>query len=103
MTVQYVNSELNSYKYYMYANNREKALDALLKGLQRYDKYFELAMRLGIRDDLAYVKSQILEKLSSEFELTEDDAYDMLAIRDDIDYSEYLYSLIGTYDLEITP
>ncbi len=103
MTVQYVNSELNSYEYYLITNNREKALDSLLKGLQRYDKYYELATRLGIEDDIAYVKSRILEKLASTFSLTESEAYDMLAIRDDFDYSEYLYSLLGTYDIELIP
>ena len=101
MTVQYVNSELNSYQYYMLANDREKALDSLLKGLQRYDKYYELAKRLGIRDDLQYVKAQILDKLLTEFDLTEVEANEMLEIRDDIDYSEYLYSLLGTYDIEL--
>ena len=81
----------------MTSNNREKALDSLLKGLQRYDKYLQLAQRLGITDDLNYVKGNILEKLANEFNLTEKEAYTMVSIEDNVDYSEYLYSLLGDY------
>ncbi|MBR4724273.1 MAG: hypothetical protein IK071_00640, partial [Lachnospiraceae bacterium] len=97
MTVQYVNSELNSYEYYMFSNNKEKALDSLLKGLQRYDKYYALARELNINDDLLYVKEKILNKLETEFGLSESDAYSIIAIRDDLDYSTSLYKLIGDY------
>ena len=98
MTVMYVNTQLNSYEHYMKSNNREKALDSLLKGLQRYDKYLQLAQRLGITDDLNYVKGKLLERLQSEFNLTEMDAYKMVEIDDSVDYSEYLYELLGNYD-----
>ncbi|MCR5684724.1 MAG: hypothetical protein K6G81_04775 [Lachnospiraceae bacterium] len=101
MTAMYVQNALNSYNNYMYSHNDEKALDALLKGLQRYDKYLELAALLGITEDLNYLKSQILVALDKDFDISEKQAYDMLAIRDDLDYSEYIYSLLGTYDLEI--
>ena len=102
MTVMYVNTQLNSYEYYMTSNNREKALDSLLKGLQRYDKYHELATILDITDDLNYVKSIILEHLADEFGLTESEAYDMIEIRDEVDYSEFLYSLLGTYEVDLS-
>ena len=98
MTVMYVNTQLNSYEHYMKSNNREKALDSLLKGLQRYDKYLQLAQRLGITDDLNYVKGKLLEKLQTEFNLTEIEAYKMVEIDDSVDYSEYLYELLGNYD-----
>ena len=97
MTVMYVNKQLNSYEYYMTSKNREKALDSLLKGLQRYDKYLQLATRLGITDDLNYVKGEILEQLKSEFDLTEEEASKMIKIDDSVDYSEYLYGLLGSY------
>ena len=101
MTVMYVNKQLNSYEYYMTSNNREKALDSLVKGLQRYDKYLQLAQRLGITDDLNYVKGEIVEKLASEFDMTEEDARIILTKEDAVDYSEYLYSLLGSYEDEL--
>lgn len=101
MTVMYVNSQLNSYEYYMTSNNREKALDSLLKGLQKYDKYLRLAQELDITTDLDYVKSEILEKLDTEFKMTEQDAEKLVANLDPVDYSEYLYHLIGDYEDEL--
>lgn len=101
MTVMYVNTQLNSYEYYMKSGNREKALDSLLKGLQRYDKYLQLATILDIRDDLNYVKGNILSELKEEFGFSEDDAYDMIVINDSVDYSEYIYQLLGTYEEDI--
>ena len=101
MTVMFVNTQLNSYEYYMKSNNREKALDSLLKGLQRYDKFFQLAQNLNITDDLDYVKEKILVKLSTEFNLSEEDAYKMMSIEETVDYSEYLYGLLGSYEEEL--
>lgn len=101
MTVMYVNTQLNAYDYYMRSNNKELALDSLLKGLQRYDKYLELATILDIEDDLNYVKSNILTELQNEFGIDEVEAVNMVKTRDDVDYSEYIYALLGTYEVEI--
>lgn len=102
MTVMFVNHQLNSYEYYMKSNNKEKALDSLLKGLQRYEKYLQLAQMLEITEDLDYVKAEILNKLSTEFNMSESEAYDLVEIDDSVDYSEYVYGLLGNYDdLEI--
>lgn len=101
MTVMYVNTQLNSYHYYMTSNEREKALDSLLKGLQKYDKYLELARELDITDDLNYVKSIILNELEAEFSLSEAEADQMVEIRDEVDYSEYIYTLLGSYEVLI--
>ncbi|MCR5431228.1 MAG: hypothetical protein K6E95_01580, partial [Lachnospiraceae bacterium] len=100
MTVMYVNSQLNSYNYYMKSNNRDKALNSLIKGLEKYEKYYMLATTLGITDDLEYVKTNILNELNRTFGLTESDANSMMNINDVIDYSEYIYALLGTYDLD---
>ncbi len=100
MTVMYVNIQLSSYQNYMKSNNREKALDSLLKGLLRYDKYLELATLLDIEDDLNYVKSGILDALASEFQMSESDAYDMMKYVDNIDYSAYIYELLGDYEVD---
>lgn len=100
MTVMYVNTQLNAYEYYMKSNCREKALDSLLKGLARYDKYLALAIKLDITDDLLYVRNSILEELQNTFGMSESEAYDTMNITDTIDYSDYLYELLGTYEVE---
>ena len=101
MTVMFVNTQLNAYEYYMTSNNREKALDSLVKGLQRYDKYLQLAQALDITDDLNYVKGEILEKLNQEFNMSESDARVLMDKEEAIDYSEYLYGLLGSYSEEL--
>ena len=101
MTVMYVNTQLNAYEYYMTSKNKEKALDSLLKGLQRYEKYYQLAQRLGITDDLNYVKGEILNKLTTEFNLSEEEANNMIKVDNTVDYSEYLYELLGDYPEEL--
>ncbi len=100
MTVMYVNSQLNSYNYYMKSHNDDKALNSLIKGLEKYEKYYMLATTLGITDDLEYVKTNILNELNNKFKITEEEAYSMMNINDVIDYSEYIYALLGTYDIE---
>lgn len=100
MTVMYVNTQLNSYQYYMTSNNTEKALDSLLKGLSKYEKYLNLATQLQIEDDLKYVRGNILNELNTKFGISEEEAYSMIDINDVVDYSEYIYALLGTYELE---
>ena len=99
MTVMYVNSQLNSYHYYMKSHNDEKALNSLIKGLEKYEKYYMLATTLRITDDLEYVKTNILNELN-KFGITEEKAYSMMNMNDVVDYSEYIYELLGKYDLE---
>ncbi len=100
MTVMYVQAEQNAYNNFMKVNNRERALDSLLKGLYRYDKYLELATLLDIEDDLNYVKSMILDELDKEFGLSEAEAYDMMKYVDNIDYSAFIYTILGKYEVD---
>jgi len=101
MTVMYVNTQLNSFEYYIEAGSREKALDSLLKGLERYDKYLQLATILDIKEDIDYVKNNIVEKLKTEFNLTLEDANSMIDINDSIDYSDSIYALLGSYEEQL--
>ena len=75
ITVMYVNKQLNSYNNYYAIEKYPEALDSLLKGLKRYDKYIDLAEKLGIKSDMDYVRSQILTELMDVYDLSEEDAY----------------------------
>lgn len=101
MTVMYVNKQLNSYNNYKAIGNTDKALDSLLKGLQRYDKYIQLASILDIVDDLNFVKEQIVNELNTEFSISEAQAEALIATDEIFDYSDYIYGvtdLKGSYD-----
>ncbi len=94
MTVMFVNKQLNSYNNYYDMKKYPEALDSLLKGLSRYDKYIELATMLGIESDLDYVRSQILAELYNVFNLTEQEAAQILQNDSMEDYSLAVYDVV---------
>ena len=51
-TVMYVQKQYDSYLNYYNIGMKEEALDALFKGIDKYDKYYETADDLGILDDM---------------------------------------------------
>lgn len=94
MTVMYVNKQLNSYNNYMGLDMYPEALDSLIKGLKRYDKYIDAAKELGITDDLDYVRGQILKVLKKEFGLSEKKAMKLTKIDDQSKYSIEIYDIV---------
>ncbi|MGB4659791.1 MAG: hypothetical protein WBI07_11450, partial [Mobilitalea sp.] len=94
MTVMYVNKQLNSYNNYYYLKDYPKALDSLLKGLERYDKYIELATLLGIKSDLDYVRSQMLSELNNIFNLSEAEALEIISYNSKEEYSTKIYEVV---------
>lgn len=93
MTVMYVYKQLNSYYNYYQMNEFPEALDSLLKGLERYDKYQERATELGIKEDLEYVKAQIAKELADSFHLSEAEVADL---RQKDDQAQYSIKVINT-------
>lgn len=87
MTVMYVNKQLNSYNNYKDMDKYPEALDSLLKGMERYDKYVDRAKELGIKKDLDSIKSTIVEELAKSYQLTEEKAQALNAIEDQSQYS----------------
>lgn len=94
MTVMFVNKQLNSYNGYYSLEMYPEALDSLLKGLKRYDKYIKLATALGIETDLDYVRNQILAELENEFGLSEKDAIKINSYTDMKEYSKEVYNVV---------
>ncbi|MHB8132273.1 MAG: hypothetical protein ACYDEX_25245 [Mobilitalea sp.] len=94
MTVMFVNKQLNSYNSYYSMEKYPEALDSLLKGLSRYEKYIELATMLGIKTDLDYVRSQILAELNNEFNLTEIEALKLIDYENMEEYSLKVYDVV---------
>ena len=95
MTVMYVNKQLNSYETYCELEKYPQALDSLLKGLERYDKYYTLATMLGIENDLNYVRSKIVDKLNTTFQVSEEEAKQLLEVEDQEKYSVAVYKLVS--------
>jgi hypothetical protein len=94
MTVMFVNKQLNSYNNYYSIQKYPQALDSLLKGLKRYDKYIELATMLGIKTDLDYVRRQILAELKNVFKLSEKEAIKIISMDNMEEYSLEVYDVV---------
>lgn len=94
MTVMYVQKQLNSYNNYYGMDDKPKALDSLLKGLQRYEKYIDLAVKLEVDTDLDSVRKKILEKISESFLLTEQEAMEIIQSGSQVEYSKRVYDAV---------
>lgn len=87
ITVMYVNKQLNSYNNYYGLRMYPEALDSLLKGLKRYEEYISYAKELGIKSDMDYVKGQILGELREMYQISEEEAYQIMEAGDQEEYS----------------
>ncbi len=93
MTVMYVNKQLNSYNNYVTLKDYPRALDSLLSGLKRYEKYSALADELGIKSDLDYVRGQMLAELERVYGIKEREAINLTEIKDSVEYTTRIYKL----------
>ncbi len=96
MTVQYVNVQLLSYMRYNSLDMDAEALDSLMKGLRRYETFIQHGTELGVKEDLNYLKKQIVQQLYDVFGITEEDAYTMLALESQDEYSLFVYDIVSS-------
>lgn len=101
MTVMYVQKQLNSYYNYYEMEEYPKALDSLLKGLQRYDKYISLAIDLEIESDLDLVRKSILDELAASFYMSEREAMGIIQADSQLKYSEMVYDVAEKLEAEL--
>ena len=94
MTVMYVNKELNSYNNYIDIKMYPQALDSLLKGIERYDKYIKSATDLGIKKDMDSVKEQIVKELKNKFNLSEEEAIALNKTDNQTQYSIKVFNTV---------
>lgn len=78
-TVMYVERLYESYQNNMELGRQEKALDSLLRGVDKYYEHYDEAVELGISSDLDYSFNQIRTILETEYGITVEQA---LAIND---------------------
>lgn len=95
MTVMFVNKQLNSFNNYYTLGLYPEALDSLLKGLKKYDKYIELATMLGIEYDMDYVREKIIAELDNVFHISEKEAQQINALSNKTEYSSEVYDIVS--------
>ena len=81
---------LDSYQNYDAMNYYPDALNALIRGLQRYDANLETAKQLEIEDEVDGCKEQIVSLLQSEYGVSESQARELLSL----DKAEYTSKVV---------
>ena len=91
--VMYLNKEWNSYENYTSIRMYPEALDSLLKGIQKYDSHIDDAKELEVSADYKKIRDNMLNKLNEEYGLTEKEAYKLLSIENQTNYSQEVIHL----------
>ena len=79
-TVMYVERLYESYENNMKLGRPDKALDALLRGIEKYDEHYDEAVELDIVKDIDSCRDKIINALWNTFGITEETAYQILAM-----------------------
>ena len=79
-TVMYVERLYESYENNMKLGRADKALDALLRGIQKYDEHYDEAVELDIVKDIDSCRDKIINALWNTYGITEEMAYQILAM-----------------------
>ncbi len=91
-TVMYVERLYESYENNMTLGRPDKALDSLLRGLEKYDEHYEEAVALGIAKDVKSVKEKIVNSLWNTYGLTEAAAYELNTLQG-VEYNDALLQI----------
>lgn len=79
-TVMYVQRLYESYQYNIKLGRQEKALDSLLRGVDKYYEHYEEAETLGITSDIEFAFSQIQSALTNQYGITVERAVEINAM-----------------------
>lgn len=93
--IMYVERQYSSYQNYVQLNMRTEALNALVKGIERYDTYYNEAKELGVEDRLSEVKGKIVKALQETFKISEAEARSLVTLSYE-DFIQY-YNKIQSY------
>ncbi|MCM1082757.1 MAG: hypothetical protein NC428_04690 [Clostridium sp.] len=80
-TVMYVERLYESYENNLSLNRPDKALDALLRGLEKHDVHYAEAVELGIAEDIDGCKAKIVTALWNTYGISEEEAYGIIALK----------------------
>lgn len=94
-TIMYVKRQYDSYENYMSLNMKTEALDALIKGIDRYNTFRSTAQELGIDDKFKAEYQNIIDALQNTFKISEAQGIS-LADMSNSDFTNY-YLIIKEY------
>ncbi len=93
-TMAAVQAEHDAYLTLMSAGNYEMALDALVRGVGRYDANLAAAKKYGMEKQLNVIKNEIEEALDTQFDLVIEDARNLYAMKDRTEYTQKIHEIV---------
>ncbi len=93
-TMAAVQAEHDAYLTLMSAGNYEMALDALVRGVGRYDANLATAKKYGMEKQLNVIKNEIEEALDTQFDLVIEDARNLYAMKDRTEYTQKIHEIV---------
>lgn len=94
-----VQEQHDAYLTLMSVGEYEMALDALVRGVGRYDAKLATAKKYGLEKQLNVIEAEIEDALDTQFDLTADDARELYSIRKRKDYSIRIQEIIEELNL----
>lgn len=93
--ITYVTRQYESYQNYMEMDMKTEAINALVKGLARYDTYYNEANSLGVGNQMKEARAQIIQAFNDTFKISESEAVSLVAMSDN-NFTQY-YRKIKAY------
>lgn len=93
--ITYVTRQYESYQNYMEIDMKTEAINALVKGLARYDTYYNEANSLGVGNQMKEARAQIIQAFNDTFKISESEAVSLVAMSDN-NFTQY-YRKIEAY------
>lgn len=93
--ITYVTRQYESYQNYMEMDMKTEAINALVKGLARYDTYYNEANSLGVGNQMKEARAQIIQAFNDTFKISESEAVSLVAMSDN-NFTQY-YRKIEVY------
>ena len=90
-----MNRKLRSYENYGSLDMRLESLNALIGGVARYQEILPEAETYNVVGEVSDIYAQILDRLSADFGVSESDALEIIALEDDVAYSQRLEAIIS--------
>lgn len=90
--VMYVQRQYESYENYEKMNMHTEALNALIKGVDRYQTYRSEAKELGVEDKMTEVYNLIIKAFKDKFKMSETEAISLVELSK-LDFTSYYYKI----------
>ncbi|MCI8991578.1 MAG: hypothetical protein HFG80_02445 [Eubacterium sp.] len=91
----FISQQRDAFYYFEQVGMHENALDALVRGVQRYEKYVDEAASYGLEPQYSEIRQEIEQRLKDTFLMSVDDAKNLYSIQDKTEYTNQVYKIVA--------